>query len=92
MNETELLFKLFSVVEEFVLSAGGDGDGWIISKRYKELADLFEVFESSNDRWFVRVADLEGVTSFENEHEAILFIDDSSKLPTWAGDIVVKIY
>ncbi len=91
-NEKKLLYELFDVVRQFVLSAGGDGDGWIISERYRELADLFEMFENNNERWFTRSNHLDETISFENKQEAIFFVDSVNRLPEWAGDIIVKIW
>ena len=42
--EPELKYwhMLFEAVEFFVHTAGGDGDGWIITHEYKKVADEYQ--------------------------------------------------
>ena len=90
--ELSTLHKLFDVVKEFVRASGGDGDGWIVSERYAGYADLFEKHEQEGDKWFVNRDNGEGAISFWNGQEAIVFVRDRTKLPPYAGDIVVEIF
>ena len=91
LDEVDTLHKLFEVVKLFTLSAGGDGDGWVISERYRELANLFLVRENSTDPWFIERIDEENQVSFCHRQESINFIKTEGQLPSWAGDIIVRI-
>ena len=58
IRESELLSNLFKVVKSFVWNSGGDGDGWVISERFQELAEAFEVHEKQNGNWFIRSGEI----------------------------------
>lgn len=90
----KLLYQLFETMVFFVLNAGGDGDGWLVSPHYIRYAKLFEEYEHSTgkDEWFVDSNGTETIVSFSNAHEAIYFVSPDYPLPPWAGDIVVRIY
>ena len=83
---------LFEAVRHFVLSAGGDGDGWVISSRWHELATEFERYEASHERFFIDKTESDAHITFANSQESICFMADDSQLPSWAGDIIVYIY
>ena len=91
MITTEGLHKLFEAVKLFVLESGGDGDGWIIYERYKELADIFHDYEMEHGNWFHRRHDTESYISFGHEQEVVIFVPSREKLPNWPADIIVEI-
>ena len=63
------LIALFDLTKRFVLMSGGDGDGWIVSHKYRELADLFEAHES--DKWFISKYEGNGMITFSHNQESI---------------------
>ena len=86
-------YLLFEAVRLFVLDSGGDGDGWIVSGRYRELADKFEAHEKQHEKkWFLNRQDGEGEVCFYEQQESINFVTDMGKLPKWAGDIIVQVW
>ena len=98
-----LLHPLFDTVTRFVLESGGDGDGWIICpNNYKDLADEFEIWQKDHGFWttdagekrihFPNRKDYEGEIYFTHYQESVAFVDDTSRLPIWAGDIIVKLH
>ena len=93
-HEGERLGVLFAAVRLFVFSSGGDGDGWVISPRYGELAEAFEAREkalvSPEGPWFTDRYEQPGVVTFGNGQECVCFVDGRDKLPGWAGDIIVE--
>ncbi len=91
MDDAELLSQLFETVKQFTLSSGGDGDGWIVSARYKELADLFRVYEAQNGAWFVGRFEKDELVSFSRGQESIFFVKDRAQAPS-SADIIVEIY
>lgn len=95
MYKEKQLIPLFIAVREFVRAAGGDGDGYIISKNYLQYANEFEVWEQNNGRWFVERDTNDGFVAFLHNQEAIIFASDLSKLPQcgsdYIGDIVVRV-
>jgi len=91
MNDAELLFKLFETVKQFTLSSGGDGDGWIVSARYRELAEKFEAYEAMNGAWFIERSDERGIISFSRGQEGVYFVKGRTQTPNTA-DIIVEIY
>lgn len=91
-DDLELLYKLFEVVKLYTLSAGGDGDGWIISEHYKEYAGQFEAYEKQSSNWFTERYNGDGIVAFGHNQEAVHFASTDYQLPEWAGDIVVRIY
>ena len=98
MNEDELLKQLFDIVRAFTISAGGDGEGWIISPRYKDLSYLFELHEGQlPDPHFIVKTEHQNTIVYEGNmsQDAILFVPDRGGLPpdplTWPCDIIVEI-
>ena len=51
-TDEEMLLDLFDVVENYVMSDGGDGWGFIVSENYKELADKFEAYNKTQKGYF----------------------------------------
>jgi len=87
-----ILSALFDAIRWFTLSSGGDGEGWIISPHFRELALKFEEDEkNANQKWFTRKTISDYAISFAHGQECIIFADNRSRLPSWAGDIVVEI-
>jgi len=68
-NEDYRLAKLFETVKDFVLASGGDGEGWIVSRRYRELAEKFV------DEWFNEHWEQDNCIVFAHEQEVIVFAD-----------------
>ncbi len=85
----------FETVRQFALSAGGDGDGWVISNDsdYRRLADLFEQYENEKHGWFKRGEErVEGIITFGHNQEGVHFVKDRSFLPSYTGEIVIQFY
>ena len=97
-EELQDLHKLFDVVRCYTLAGGGDGDGYIVSGNYKELADLFYEYETREGKgWFINRHEYPSQISFNHEQEAVHFIDTTQQLPVfndvnYGGQIVVKIF
>ena len=86
--EAETRKKLFDAVMGYVKEAGGDGDGWIISPEYIRLADLFERTCPGWNRF-----DMDDRVYFGcGDQSSIAFLPDESLLPSYAGDIIVKVF
>jgi len=90
MNDDELLLKLFETVKQFTLSSGGDGDGWIVSTRYRKLAEQFQAYEAENGAWFIERSDEREVISFSRGQEGIYFVKGRTQVPI-SADIIVEI-
>jgi len=91
-EEIQALHKLFDVVKDYTLRAGGDGDGSIISPRYRELANEFEQYEKEHDPWFTNRSESSYDVTFHHDQECIYFmLDDSGNVPT-GWDIIIRIY
>lgn len=90
-NEVNALYKLFDAVRYFVWRGGGDGDGWIVSHRYKELAGIFREYENRIGKWFTDEQISDGCITFCRGQESVAFIDAREKMPAWAGDIIVEL-
>ncbi len=85
LNEDYRLAKLFDTVKDFVLASGGDGEGWIVSPRYRELAGKFV------DEWFSERWEYDDRICFAHEQEVIVFADwYIPNIDQWT-EIVVKI-
>ena len=80
MNE-DVELELFKVVKTYIFNVGGDGDGYIVSQRYIELANRFEEIEKETDQWLIERRDRDGVISLGVGQEYILFVKDRSYLP-----------
>lgn len=91
--EEKMWTSLFLTLKLFVSSGGGDGDGWVISEFYREIADQFEKYEQNGDKLYLeRIDNYDGaMIAFINDQESISFTNDRKLLPEWAGDIVVEI-
>ncbi len=89
--KAEIRHKLFDIVRELVLESGEDGDGWIVSSQYKELARQFEEYELQNSKWFASRHDGEMGISFSNAQESITFCESLHSIPDNGGDITVLI-
>lgn len=89
------LDKLYATVTDFVRMSGGDGDGWIVSEYYQALANDFDHWRKGKG-WrgadaFPSRSDGIGYVSFMDEpEESIVFVNDRTLLPNWAGDIIVE--
>ena len=66
-------------------------DGWVVSTRYKELAEQFQAYEPKNGAWFTERSDERGVISFSRGQEGIYFVRSRTQVPNMA-DIIVEIY
>jgi len=91
MTATDGLYKLFDAVKLIVFESGGDGDGWIVSEHYKELADIFHDYEMEHGNWFHQRYDTDVYISFGHDQEAIIFVRVRDTVPSWAGDIIVEV-
>lgn len=80
---TKAIEKIFEAVKEAVLAEGGDGDGYIISNRYSQLAAEF------NDDWFREKRVYEDCVVFSNYQEHITFRADREVIP-WIPAIIVE--
>lgn len=69
-----------------------DGDGLVLSPRWKELADKFDQYENSNNEFYRRDDDGLRIVFSGKEQEGIIFCETRDVLPLWCGsDITVKI-
>ena len=84
-----LEYAVFTAVRLCVFSAGGDGDGLVISPRWKELANLFEGFEMAGEKWFVERLDCPGRVTFSRGEESITFSNSREGLPDWYGAYII---
>lgn len=91
LDNDVLQAHLFEAIRLSIIDAGGDGDGWVVSQHYTELADLFERYETEHGKWFPIRSNREGMIEFIHEQESICFVSDRSLLPNYAGDIIVEI-
>ena len=91
MPDEELLFKLFEAVVAFVLSAGGDGDGWVVSEDFVALADSFDRYERKHGNWFTEKSVGMKSVCFIHGQETICFVESRDDIPEWAGDILVEL-
>ena len=73
--------ELFKVVKQYIFNSGGDGDGYIVSQRYVELANRFEKIEKETDQWLIERRDCNGVISLGAGQEYLLFVKDRSYMP-----------
>jgi hypothetical protein len=98
--EEQGLCNLFEVIKDFIWLASGDGEGYIISSRYKEIANLFEKYEEENniiEQYKKNMYDNSIVfSSITNPEETIIFTKDRDGLPNYkgkvmTGDITVEI-
>ncbi len=90
-NIDDTLFKLFDVINAIVGDSGGDGDGWIVSDRYRELADKYSLYLIEKDNWFNSRCDQDGIITFSNNQETICFVNSTNFLPSdYDGDIIVQ--
>lgn len=100
MYNTETLAALFETLRLFVLAAGGDGDGYLVSENYREYADLFERYEQQFAGFFVERTELENFVTFSSGpqgQEAVIFCATLKQLPQvggvdYIGDIVIRIH
>lgn len=84
---------LLETVRLFTLAAGGDGDGWIVSSRYRALADALAAWEAEPSRvHFIARHEWGDVIGFWNDQEVIYFMDPHRRpRPSWTPDIVVEV-
>jgi hypothetical protein len=92
IEELEILKGLFEVVRSMVSLSGGDGEGWIISQRHIQIADLFESDERQQEKpWFTTVVPVgDARTLFQHGQEYICFAGDLKRVPSGA-EIVVQL-
>ena len=87
-----LEYAVFTAVRMWVFSAGGDGNGLVISPRWKELADHFEKWEKEIGQWFIGRYDAQYATEFFREQESVIFTGSREGLSESAGsDITIEI-
>ena len=98
----DTLEAIFNAVDRCVFEAGGDGDGWIVSRdNYLNLANFFATTEVA--KRYPHRGDDDGEVSFYKDNESISFVNSRAKLPDYgnvdpsltgypAGDIVVEIW
>lgn len=71
-----------------------DGDGLVLSPRWKELADKFNAYENSNNefhRWDDDVQNDVRIALFGKQQECVIFCETRDVIPSWRGsDITVK--
>jgi hypothetical protein len=74
MYNTNYTNKLFDFIVAATLSQGGDGATLVVHKHYRELSDLFEMYERARANHFTREIE-EGcfARSFINNQESISF-------------------
>ena len=94
------LNKLFDVMKYMCDLSSGDGDAFLVSGKYLELANMFEahMINDANAHWYVwgyARHDMENSVSFSSGIDAIVFCKDESGLPSYNGkvfgDFIVKI-
>lgn len=90
--DTDALHSLFNTAFLYMLTAGGDGDSWIVCQRYTELADKFREFFRPLSEQFYESTNEDGRVSFIWEQEGIHFVRDRMLIPECGGDIIVEIY
>ena len=92
-GDKEDRLKLYDILRHYCLSAGGDGDAWLVSENYLAYADEFEADEKAKaEPWFTERDNQDNTVIFSNWQEAIFFVKDRSHLHQWAGDIIVEIH
>lgn len=82
-HRAEAYKRLFPFLEEAVLSSGGDGDAWVVSSDFRELAEMFK------SDWFKERHDKGDSIYFNNEQESICFTNKLEGIPRWA-ELVIK--
>jgi len=78
--------KIFDAVTSLVLSVGGDGDGYIISRDYAILAAMFSDY--GGDYWTMLTRETN--IAFYDGQESIVFSSSMSDVSEYS-DIVVKL-
>lgn len=88
VEDIQVIHNLFDHVCQSVFDEGGDGDAWIISEQCRELADLFEAYQSE---WIRMEQVTDGCIYFSGDDQAtICFLNDRSQIPEW-GSIIVEL-
>lgn len=73
LNETELKNKLFDFLFELCMSHGGDGQTVYQGSRWKENANLFEIWLNEHHPNFLKRLDGGDNTCFVQDQEGIYF-------------------
>jgi len=93
LEMTETIHKLFDVICNLVISEGGDGDAWVISENYRELANLFEIHQR-DEKWMDFYHDRydnlkENRVWFHiDDQGSVCFLDDMSKVPNYGVTVI----
>jgi hypothetical protein len=88
-QKPETIHALFTAVEGAVLASGGDGDGFVVTSHYREMADMFEAWHAAqNNPWWTRRPEKDEMIWFSNEQEGICFLRKHEPVPGWAEIIV----
>lgn len=89
--DNKIYNSIFRAVVDATLGEGGDGWGFIVSKNYKKMANIFETWEILNDNYFLIRKDYDDQALFYNEEngqEAIIFTDKKENVQF--PDIVIE--
>ena len=88
IHTPEMLARLFELVKQIVWASGGDGEGWIVSRDWHQLAEQFK----DREDWFTEFSASpdEHVLSYYHDQEGVCFTAARDLVPPNV-DIIVEI-
>ena len=88
-QKPKTIHALFEAVEGAVLASGGDGDGFIVTSHYRDMADMFEEWHKTKEmHWWERQSEQDEMIWFSHDQEGICFLRKHDPVPGWAEIVV----
>lgn len=82
--------QIFSVLYDYMIASGGDGDATLACTNWKEAADWFETWLKENHSDFLVRKNNEDSVVFSGGQECIIITDFNVSYPSWA-DCVIRV-